>query len=137
MAITYKDINQLTQKASPAGTEKIPVSDTQYVTIDQIAAKMLPVLSASDANKLLVVNGSGQIIAGFSFGSSNDTYTFSNLQVISKLIGYDCSDFSFIKPSDVNTTLQDALDDKQNKITVSSSEPTSSQGSNGDIWIVI
>ncbi len=29
------------------------------------------------------------------------------------------------------------LAEKQNKITISSSEPTSSQGSNGDIWIVI
>ena len=29
---TYKDINLLTQKATIAGTEKIPVSDTEYVT---------------------------------------------------------------------------------------------------------
>lgn len=136
MAITYKDINQLTQKASPAGTEKIPVSDTQYVTIDQIAGKKLPVLSSSDAYKLLGVDSNGNIIASFSFGASGIEYMLSILNVI-QLIGSDCSDFTFIKPSDVNTTLQDVLDDKQKKITVSSSEPTSSQGSNGDIWIVI
>ena len=34
---TYKDINLLTQKSSVAGTEKLPVSDTEYITPDQIA----------------------------------------------------------------------------------------------------
>lgn len=38
MAITYKDINQLSQKSQVAGTEKLPVSDTQYITPNQIAA---------------------------------------------------------------------------------------------------
>ncbi len=37
MAVTYKDIDQLSQKSSVAGTEKIPVSDTQYLTPSQIA----------------------------------------------------------------------------------------------------
>lgn len=37
MAVTYKDINSLSQKSSVAGTEKIPVSDTQYITPTQIA----------------------------------------------------------------------------------------------------
>lgn len=36
MAVTYKDINQLTQKPTVAGTEKIPVSDTQYITPSQV-----------------------------------------------------------------------------------------------------
>lgn len=38
MALTHKDINLLTQKATIAGTEKIPVSDTEYVTTNQIAS---------------------------------------------------------------------------------------------------
>jgi len=38
MAVSYKDINQLSQKSQVAGTEKIPVSDTQYITPNQIAA---------------------------------------------------------------------------------------------------
>ena len=38
MAITHKDINLLTQKATIAGTEKIPISDTEYVTPNQIAS---------------------------------------------------------------------------------------------------
>lgn len=37
MSVTYKDIDQLSQKSAVAGTEKIPVSDTQYLTPDQIA----------------------------------------------------------------------------------------------------
>lgn len=37
MAVTYKDIDQLSQKASPTGTEKLPVSDTEYITPQQIA----------------------------------------------------------------------------------------------------
>lgn len=37
MAVTYKDIDQLSQKSSVAGTEKIPVSGTQYLTPAQIA----------------------------------------------------------------------------------------------------
>ena len=36
MTVVYKDINQLSQKASVAGTEKIEVSDTEYITPDQI-----------------------------------------------------------------------------------------------------
>lgn len=37
MAVTYKDINQLSQKSAVAGTEKIPVSDIEYITPSQIA----------------------------------------------------------------------------------------------------
>lgn len=37
MATTHKDINLLTQKATIAGTEKIPVSDTEFITPNQIA----------------------------------------------------------------------------------------------------
>lgn len=66
MAVTYKDIDTLTNKSSVAGTEKIPVSDTQYITPNQIAG-------------LVIVPN----------------------------------------------------------ITISTSTPTSSQGSNGDIWIVV
>ena len=37
MAVTYKDINDYTQKSSVAGTEKLPVSDTEYISPAQIA----------------------------------------------------------------------------------------------------
>ncbi|MBR4758351.1 MAG: hypothetical protein IK084_06040 [Bacteroidaceae bacterium] len=65
MTVVFKDIDTLSQKASLAGTEKIEVSDTEYITPNQIRSGL------------------------------------------------------------------------QKTITVSSSEPTSAQGSNGDIWIVI
>lgn len=45
MSVTYKDIDQLSQKPAVAGTEKIPVSDTQYITPEQIAG-----LSGLDTN---------------------------------------------------------------------------------------
>ena len=37
-SINFKDIGQLSQKSTIAGTEKIPVSDTEYVTTQQIAS---------------------------------------------------------------------------------------------------
>lgn len=37
MSVVYKDIDLLTQKSTIAGTEKLPVSDTEYVTPNQIA----------------------------------------------------------------------------------------------------
>lgn len=36
--VTHKDINLLSQKSAVAGTEKIPVSDTEYITPAQIVA---------------------------------------------------------------------------------------------------
>lgn len=43
----YKDINQLTQKSSVAGTEKLPVSDTEYITPSQIVQTVDNVPSAT------------------------------------------------------------------------------------------
>lgn len=60
MAVTYKDIDTLSQKSTLTGSEKLPVSENEYITPDQIR-----------------------------------------------------------------------------RITISSSEPTASQGNNGDIWIVV
>lgn len=37
---TYKDINLLSQKSAVAGTEKLPVSDTEYITPDQIVESL-------------------------------------------------------------------------------------------------
>lgn len=51
MAITYKDISQLSQKPSLAGTEKIPVSATEYITPDQISST--PVASSQPSGGML------------------------------------------------------------------------------------
>lgn len=49
MGVTYKDIDILTQKSAVAGTEKIPVSDTQYITPAQIAtSKQVHLTDESD-----------------------------------------------------------------------------------------
>ena len=49
MSVTYKDIDQLSQKSTVAGTEKIPVSDTQYLTPTQIAtSKQVHLTDESD-----------------------------------------------------------------------------------------
>ena len=40
MAVTYKDIDQLTAKASAVGTEKIVVSDTEYITPRMLAGRI-------------------------------------------------------------------------------------------------
>ena len=48
--IVHKDIALLTQKGSVAGTEKIPVSDTEYVTTSQIAGQVsVPTISTNVA----------------------------------------------------------------------------------------
>ena len=49
MSVTYKDIDELSQKSSVAGTEKIVVSDTEYITPGQIAG---------DTEKFFFVQGS-------------------------------------------------------------------------------
>lgn len=41
MAAKYRDISQLTKKSSIDGAEKIPVSGTEYITVDQIAGKQV------------------------------------------------------------------------------------------------
>lgn len=38
MSVTYKDIDQLSQKSTVAGTEKLPVSGTEYITPNQIVS---------------------------------------------------------------------------------------------------
>jgi len=66
MSVTYKDIDDLSQKSSVAGTEKIPVSDTQYLTPSQIATckqvhledeSEMPV--SPDANTLYLIDDDG------------------------------------------------------------------------------
>ena len=50
MAITHKDINLLTQKATIVGTEKLPVSDTEYITTSQIVGDVTEQLESEGQN---------------------------------------------------------------------------------------
>lgn len=58
MAVTYKDISTLTQKSAVAGTEKIPVSGTEYITPAQIAALVDVSGKESTSNKVQSVSSS-------------------------------------------------------------------------------
>ena len=60
MAIIYKDINLLTQKSAAAGTEKLPVSDTEYITPDQIAA--LGIIGDGVTNIVVLTNAEYQAL---------------------------------------------------------------------------
>lgn len=46
MGVSYKDIDTLGNKSNPTGTEKIPVSETQYITVSQIAGLKIHVSSS-------------------------------------------------------------------------------------------
>lgn len=66
MAVTYKDIDDLSQKSTVAGTEKLPVSDTQYITPEQIAiSKRVHLTDESDmpaspdSNTLYLIDDDG------------------------------------------------------------------------------
>ena len=76
MAVTYKDIDQLSQKATMAGTEKLPVSDTEYITPNQITSGYLPLTSGVVTNKLEVQSPvSGNALALFS-GNEDNTFIY-------------------------------------------------------------
>lgn len=69
MSVTYKDIDTLLQKSSVAGTEKLPVSDTQYITPTQIATYKRVHLqdesdmpASPDANTLYLIDDDGSTL---------------------------------------------------------------------------
>lgn len=49
MSVTYKDINNYSQKQAIDGTEKIPVSDTDYITPTQIIGLSPSIYSGTSA----------------------------------------------------------------------------------------
>ena len=207
MAITYKDIGDLSQKSAVAGTEKLPVSDTEYITPSQITGDYLPLSggtmtgsiylsnstyiqsknSGGTNQNVLGMNNSNQLLIGYgSGGSGYDTRLYGNniqlrygtgrtegltvsysgdttvtgpsgkqqpLKVIRNqsgaqytAIGFASSDTEFgcIGMSGVgqafvrngSATTYYKLYSAKN-ITISSSTPSSSDGEDGDIWIVI
>lgn len=183
MAITHKDISLLTQKATIAGTEKIPVSDTEYVTTNQIASLAGTVTSVgmtvpsglsvsgspiTSSGTLAVTLDSGRIIPrthavqegynllhvdGFYEESTDYAYALPYSDYAADDAQGSQRAIVLASTTQIPTALSALSDDsthrlvtdtekstwngKQNAITVSSSEPTSSQGSDGDIWIVI
>lgn len=156
MAITYKDIDLLTQKSAVAGTEKIPVSDTQYLTPAQIATSKQVHLTdegdmpaSPDASTLYLIDddGSGANIVHLEDESdmpaSPDQDTLYVIDETPGAFEETANKVTSLSSSSTNTQypsakcVYDNLATKQKAITVSSSEPTSADGSDGDIWIVI
>lgn len=156
MAVTFKDIDLLTQKSTPSGTEKIEVSDTQYITPNQIATlKRVHLEDESempanpDADTLYLIDDDGGGISDVTLGGSSvvsngvavlpaypTTLPASDVSSWAKASTKPTYNFSEI--GSTPTTLSGyGITDGQKSITISSSEPTSSDGSNGDIWIVI
>lgn len=200
---TFKDINQLSQKSVVAGTEKLPVSDTEYITPVQIAtlysgntatvafdwndppdfSVIANLLDDGFIPVLVPGNGTSPYYPAYIDTTGEEAIFFQiGYSRYVSCIEYGGSDWSgssfdiYSKPSggipatDLASAVQTSLgladsalqsftetdpvfaasaahgisssditnwNAKQKAITVSSSEPTSSQGSNGDIWIVI
>ena len=85
MSVTYKDIDLLTQKSSLNGTEKFPVSDTQYATPSGIVVGGSPHTTitpdAVTEGKIKQTNGSDNTNSYFSYNTyaiiPGRTYLFS------------------------------------------------------------
>ena len=73
---TYKDIDLLLQKSAVAGTEKLPVSDTEYITPSQITSKSLPktggTLESTNATILVLKSTGGVNESGMAFQRENN-----------------------------------------------------------------
>ncbi len=56
MSVNYVDIGDLSQKSAVAGTEKLPVSDTEYITPAQIGADYLPLSGGTMSGNITMPN---------------------------------------------------------------------------------
>lgn len=181
-SIDFKDISLLSQKSTLTGNEMIPVSDTQYVTTNQIASlgggggggggisDVTLGGSSVVSNNVAVLPAypttlPASDVSSWAKASSKPSYNFSEIgSTPTTLSGYGITDakiasgtitlgsntitpltsftesdpvFTASAAHGISSTDINNWNAKQKAITVSSSEPTSSQGSNGDIWIVI
>lgn len=196
MAVSYKDIDELTLKSVLSGTEKIPVSDTQYATPQEIviggASKTTLIPDSTTSGKIKQTNGSDNTNSSFSYNTyaitPGKTYLFSGrfgstvsannkfviwLDKDGSVVSYEqyganeqstvtYTDKAVVAPDgatymvlniqnyyssyaavkavgDISPTkTSDLINDSGfARITISSSEPTSADGDDGDIWIVI
>ena len=56
MSVNYVDIGDLSQKSTIAGTEKLPVSDTEYITPSQITGDYLPLAGGTMSGTIIFPN---------------------------------------------------------------------------------
>lgn len=207
MSVTYKDIDLLSEKSSLAGTEKLPVSDTEYITpqqiIDQARDKCIRTMdqltpTVTDGKYLGTAGtteyeSSSYAIWRFTGIEEGQTYLLggyypTSVTNIYMIFWYDTNgnrvgrninsgasgenliayrDKALIAPAGAvscavnvyknwqnwfhlhrcnldlaKVALSGSYNDLADKptipnITISSSEPTAQDGSNGDIWIVV
>ena len=104
MAITYKDIDLLTQKVSVVGTEKLPVSATEYITPAQIAA------TVDLSGKQDVIDSTHKL----SYTLLSDTPTIPTVPTISTNVQTDkASDVKTSSPKSVYDEVHPALGSTQ------------------------
>lgn len=82
MAI-FKDIEAYTQKSAVAGTEKLPVSDTEFITPDQIAG-MAGVLVGNSPYDFAISDENGYCIVAFRGGQIR-TKNFDSETVLTQI----------------------------------------------------
>lgn len=75
---TYKDIDLLTQKSAVAGTEKLPVSDTEFITPDQITG------AVNSVNASLYNYEIGKALAGAGYTYDDADYCVSGFIEVSQ-----------------------------------------------------
>lgn len=103
MAVTYKDIDQLTQKSSVAGTEKLPVSDTQYITPGQISGLSgVSVESVDNGADLDIGDESGHSIVRFISGQVKTKY-FDSAIVPKYVLLADEAEYNALATKDAGT----------------------------------
>lgn len=114
--------------SSGGGISDVTLGGTSVVSGDVAVLPAYPTtLPASD-------------VSSWAKASTKPTYTASEVGALpsTTTIPSALSDLSADSTHrTVTDTEKSTWNNKQNAITISSSEPTSSQGSNGDIWIVI
>ena len=103
MSVTYKNIDEYSQKASMAGTEKIPVSATEYITPNQIIGAV-PV----EANATVPSGTTPTPLANLKVG--NSYFEVPNPTVPSDLD--DLSDVDLGTPSDGDVLTYDSTTGK-------------------------
>lgn len=156
MAITYKDINQLSQKSVVSGAEKIPVSDTQYITPSQIVASKVDKAGGTmDSDATLTFPGEDDLYNveiscdGIIATDDDDGFSVSIDSGLPSVVINEGSDYveyrcGFIRYHRDNDTYNFLLPRASGTLALTSqiptilsgtSDPSNSLGNDGDIYI--
>jgi len=84
-SVSYKSIDDLTQKAAVSGDEKIPVSGTEYVTVGQIAGMG----SGVDVGIVKAWSADNRVVSVRLSGVPKDAVTVASFSVYNAISGED------------------------------------------------